>query len=263
MQTRFAGMTDTGLLREHNEDSFLLLPEYGTVAVADGMGGHRSGDVASQLAISTLSDFFSVVVGHDGTWPFPADPNLTEEENYVVTGLRLSNRRIFDRSLQKMADFGMGTTIVTAIFTKKADRVTIGHVGDSRCYRIRGAEITQMTRDHSLISDARHMAPWMTDEEVNQLPPNIITRALGIREDVTVDILTDDTAIGDVYLLCSDGLSGLVRDEQIHEIVTGAASLDEACKTLIDRANFFGGTDNITAILARVDEGDGVPSARR
>src|SRR4051812_40192531 len=256
MQTRFAGMTDTGLLREHNEDSLLLMPEYGIVAVADGMGGHRSGDVASQLAISTLSDFFSVVVGHDGTWPFPADPNLSEEENYVVTGLRLANRRIFDRSLRTMADFGMGTTIVAAMFTRTADKVAVGHVGDSRCYRIRGSEILQMTRDHSLISDARHMAPWMTAEEVSLLPPNVITRALGIREDVIVAIATEEARAGDVYLLCSDGLSGLVSDEQIHEIVTRAATLDEGCKVLIDRANFFGGTDNITAILARVEEGD-------
>ena len=263
MQTRFAGMTDTGLLREHNEDSFLLMPEYGIVAVADGMGGHRSGDVASQLAISTLSDFFEVVVGHDGTWPFPADPELSDEENYVITGLRLANRRIFDRSLRTMADFGMGTTIVTAMFTRSADQVTVGHVGDSRCYRLRGSEILQLTRDHSLISDARHMAPWMTDEEMSQLPPNVITRALGIREDVAVDIRTDDTALGDVYLLCSDGLSGLVTDEQIHEIVTRAESLDQACKDLIDRANFFGGTDNITAVLAKVEEGDHPPSARK
>jgi serine/threonine protein phosphatase PrpC len=254
MQPRFAGMTDTGLLREHNEDSLLILPEYSIVAVADGMGGHRSGDVASQLAISTLGDFFSVVVGRDGTWPFPADPKLTDEENYVVTGLRLANRRIFDRSLRTMADFGMGTTIVAAIFDRPAARVTIGHVGDSRCYRVRGAEILQMTRDHSLISDAKHMAPWMTEEEVSQLPPNVITRALGIREDVMVDILTEPTVEGDVYLLCSDGLSGLVSDELIHQIVTTAPSLEEACKTLIDRANFFGGTDNITAILARVEE---------
>ncbi|APR79698.1 Protein serine/threonine phosphatase PrpC, regulation of stationary phase [Minicystis rosea] len=239
-----------------------MLSEYGAVAVADGMGGHRSGDVASQLAISTLSDFFSLIVGRDGTWPFPADPDLTEEENYVVTGLRLANRRIFDRSLRTMADFGMGTTIVTAIFSKTADKVTIGHVGDSRCYRIRGADIVQMTRDHSLISDARHMAPWMTEEEVNQLPPNVITRALGIREDVMVDIHTEDTSLGDVYLLCSDGLSGLVSDEQIHEIVTKAATLEDACKTLIDRANFFGGTDNITAVLARVEEGDEIPAGR-
>lgn len=263
MQTRFAGMTDTGLLREHNEDSLLLMPEYGIVAVADGMGGHRSGDVASQLAISTLSDFFQVVVGRDGTWPFPADPELTDEENYVITSLRLANRRIFDRSLRTMADFGMGTTIVSAMFTRSADKVTVGHVGDSRCYRIRGGAILQLTRDHSLISDARHMAPWMTDEEMSQLPPNVITRALGIREDVAVDILTEDTALGDVYLLCSDGLSGLVSDEQIHEIIIRAPSLEAACKSLIERANSFGGTDNITAVLARVDEGEGPPSARK
>src|SRR3954466_15672048 len=197
MQTRFAGMTDVGLLREHNEDSLVLMPEYGIIAVADGMGGHRSGDVASQLAVSTLTDFFTVVVGRDGTWPFPADPNLTDEENYVLTGLRLANRRIFDRSLKTMADFGMGTTIVALVLSEDAKRITVGHVGDSRCYRVRGDEILQMTRDHSLISDARHMAPWMTEEEVSQLPPNVITRALGIREDVTVDLITDEARLGD------------------------------------------------------------------
>jgi protein phosphatase len=259
MQTRFAGMTDVGLLREHNEDSLVLLPEHGIAAVADGMGGHSSGDVASQLAVSTLIDFFTVIVGRDGTWPFPADPMLSDEENYIVTSLRLANRRIFDRSLRTMADFGMGTTIVAAIFTPEADRISVGHVGDSRCYRIRAGEIVQMTRDHSLISDARHMAPWMTAEEIKQLPPNVITRALGIREDVLVDLATEATAIGDVYLLCSDGLSGMMTDAQILETVTYTDDLDEACKTLIDRANFFGGTDNITAILIRVEEGPGRP----
>jgi serine/threonine protein phosphatase PrpC len=259
MQTRFAGMTDVGLLREHNEDSLVLMPDYGVVAVADGMGGHRSGDVASQLAVSTLTDFFTVVVGRDGTWPFPADPTLSDEENYIVTSLRLANRRIFDRSLRTMADFGMGTTIVAAIFTPESDRISVGHVGDSRCYRIRAGEIVQMTRDHSLVSDARHMAPWMTPEEIRQLPPNVITRALGIREDVLVDLATEATEAGDIYLLCSDGLSGMMTDEQILETVTRTPDLDEACKTLIDRANYFGGTDNITAVLARVDEGPGRP----
>jgi protein phosphatase len=255
MQTRFAGMTDTGLLREHNEDSFLMMADYGIVAVADGMGGHRSGDVASQLAVSTLSDFFTIVVGRDGTWPFPADPSLTDEENYIVTSLRLANRRIFDRSLRTMADFGMGTTIVAAIFNKQADKISVGHVGDSRCYRIRGNEILQMTRDHSLVSDAKHMAPWMTPAEVSQLPPNVITRALGIREDVMVDLVTEPTELGDVYVLCSDGLSGMVSDELIHEIVTTTPDLDEASRVLVDRANFYGGTDNITAVLARIEEG--------
>jgi protein phosphatase len=259
MRTVFAGMTDVGIVREHNEDSLLLMPDYRVVAVADGMGGHRSGDVASQLAVSTLSDFFSITVGHDGTWPFPADPNLTEEENYIVTGLRLANRRIFDRSLKRIADFGMGTTIVAAMFTRGADRVTVGHVGDSRCYRIRDSEILQLTRDHSLVSDALQMAPWMTDEEIKQLPQNVITRALGIREDVLVDLVTDETRLGDLYILCSDGLSGLVSDEQMHQIVTSTPSLDEACKLLIDRANFFGGTDNITAVLARVEPSENEP----
>lgn len=260
MRTVFAGMTDVGIVREHNEDSLLLMPDYRVVAVADGMGGHRSGDVASQLAVSTLSDFFSITVGHDGTWPFPADPNLTEEENYIVTGLRLANRRIFDRSLKRIADFGMGTTIVAAMFTREADRVTVGHVGDSRCYRIRDQEIMQLTRDHSLVSDALQMAPWMTDEEIRQLPQNVITRALGIREDVLVDLVTDETRLGDLYVLCSDGLSGLVSDEQMHQIVTSTPSLEEACKLLIDRANFFGGTDNITAVLARVEASEGEAS---
>jgi serine/threonine protein phosphatase PrpC len=256
MRTRFAGNTDVGLQRDHNEDSFLVMPEYRVAAVADGMGGHRSGDVASAMAVATLQDFFSMTVGRDGTWPFPADPNLTDEENYVVTGLRLANRRIFDRSLKTTADFGMGTTAVAALFGKGAERVTIGHVGDSRCYRLRGEEILQLTRDHSLISDAAYMAPWMSEEEVRQLPPNVITRALGIREDVLVDLVTDETRVGDVYLLCSDGLTGLVSDDQIHEVVVNAKDLEAACVTLIERANFFGGSDNITVVLAKVEAGE-------
>jgi protein phosphatase len=256
MRSRFAGLTDTGLLREHNEDSLLLLPEFRVCAVADGMGGHRSGDVASQLAVTTLADFFSITVGRDATWPFPVDPNLSEEENYIVTGLRLANRRIFDRSLRTVADFGMGTTIVSAMFNKTTEKVTVGHVGDSRCYRIRAGEIVQLTRDHSLISDAAHMAPWMTEEEIRQLPPNVITRALGIREEVLVDILTDETREGDVYLLCSDGLSGMVSDPELLEVVTKTKSLQECCQTLISRANLAGGADNITVVLARV-EADG------
>jgi protein phosphatase len=263
MQTRFAGASDTGLLREHNEDSLLLLPEYKLAAVADGMGGHRSGDVASQLAVRTLEDFFSLIVGRDGTWPFPADPRLTDEENYIVTGLRLANRRIFDRALKTTAELGMGTTIVALMFNKTAERMTVGHVGDSRCYRLRQGTIVQLTRDHSLVSDARHMAPWMTPEEMRQLPPNVITRALGIREDVMVDIATDKTLEGDKYLLCSDGLSGLVSDEQILETVTRASSLDDACKTLIDRANYLGGTDNITAVLAHVEAETAKPESSR
>lgn len=262
MRTRFAGKTDVGLQREHNEDSLLVMPQFRTAAVADGMGGHRSGDVASQLAVSTLADFLSVIVGKDGTWPFPADPRLSDEENAIITALRLANRRIFDRSLRTMEDFGMGTTIVALMFNADATRLTVGHVGDSRCYRVREGEIAQLTRDHSLVSDALQMAPWLSDEDVARLPPNVITRALGIREDVSVDYTTMDTREGDVFLLCSDGLSGPVSDEEIISIVMGEPDLDAACDALIAQANGAGGADNITVVLARVDAGDSEPRAR-
>jgi serine/threonine protein phosphatase PrpC len=242
MQTRFAGMTDTGLLREHNEDSLLLMPEYGIVAVADGMGGHRSGDVASQLAISTLSDFFQVVVGRDGTWPFPADPELSDEENYVITSLRLANRRIFDRSLRTMADFGMGTTIVAAMFTRGADKVTVGHVGDSRCYRLRGPELTQLTMDHTL-GNAGIQGP----------SAQVLSRAVGTEPDVEVDVVVEAPFPGDIYLLCSDGLSRSTNDDAIRDTLRTASDLDQACAALIDKAKAGGGRDNITAILVRVD----------
>lgn len=256
MRARFAALTDVGLQRDHNEDSLLVLPEFRVVAVADGMGGHRSGDVASELAVRTVEGFFRVTVGHDATWPFPADPSLTDEENCVVTGLRLANRRIFEHSCKTAVDCGMGTTIVAAIFAGESCRATIGHVGDSRCYRLRGDGIVQLTRDHSLISEAAHMAPWMTADEVRQLPSNVITRALGIREDVLVDIITDETQLGDVYLLCSDGLSGMVTDAEMLEIVSTSATLDEACARLVERANMAGGVDNVTVVLARVEDGD-------
>jgi serine/threonine protein phosphatase PrpC len=256
MRARFAGKTDVGLQREHNEDNLLVMPKFGVFAVADGMGGHRSGDVASQLAVSTLQDFFNITVRHDATWPFPANPELTDEENYLLTGLRLANRRIFDRSLKTMADFGMGTTIVAAMFGKRAKTIAVAHVGDSRAYRIRNGSIAQLTRDHSLISDAAHMAPWMTQEEVAQLPPNVITRALGIREDVLVDLLSEKTEVGDVYLLCSDGLSGMVTDDDMLTTVVEAEELGAAADKLVEKANMNGGVDNITVMLARVDDGD-------
>lgn len=274
MKTRFAGKTDVGLQREHNEDSLLVMDDMRVAAVADGMGGHRSGDVASQLAVSTLRDFFEITVRKDATWPFPANPDLSDEENFLVTGLRLANRRIFDRSLKAMNDFGMGTTIVAAMFSPGSRKVTVAHVGDSRAYRIRDGKMTQLTRDHSLVSDAAHMAPWLSEEEVAQLPPNVITRALGIREDVAVDLFTEDTKLGDVYLLCSDGLCGTLNDDQMRDVVLrhvrdtshvvtpeevaalGTEDLEKACAELVDRANYFGGPDNITVILCRLDEGE-------
>lgn len=257
MKPTIAGKTDIGRQRDLNEDSLVILPEFSMAAVADGLGGHRSGHLASQLAVSTLADFFMVTVRRDATWPFPYDEKLSDEENYLCTGLRLANRRIFDRSLKTITDFGMGTTCVALMFDEACEHVSVAHVGDSRCYRIRGGEIIQLTRDHSLVSDAMHVAPWMTEEEISQLPPNVITRALGIREEVQVDMLREESQAGDVYLLCSDGLTGMISDADIVALVQEHAltgPLEPACELLVQRANEAGGDDNVTVVLARLDD---------
>ncbi|HHH11635.1 MAG TPA: serine/threonine-protein phosphatase [Sorangium sp.] len=256
MRTEFAGKTDVGLLRDRNEDSFLVFPAYRFAAVADGMGGHLSGDVASSLAIGTLRQFYSNTVGPDRTWPFAYDNELTEEENCVVVGVRLANQHVFSRARRSQQESGMGTTIVAVMFSYDGSKVIVGHVGDSRCYRIRDGQITQLTSDHSLVSEVTEIAPWLSPDEVEQLPSNVITRALGMSADVVVDLLTTDTRAGDIYLLCSDGLNGMLSDVEILNAVNDCDDLDELCDQLVQRANDAGGNDNTTVVTVRVSEGD-------
>ena len=254
MRTRFAGKTHVGLLRDRNEDSFLLYPEFRFSAVADGMGGHLSGDVASKLAVATIRDFYVHTVGPDKTWPFPYDTELTEEENCIVAGVRLANQIVFRRASRSPQESGMGTTIVALMFTPDAKHVVVGHVGDSRCYRVRAGTITQLTSDHSLVSEVAEVAPWLSPEEVSQLPTNVITRALGMAPDVVVDLLTTETKGGDLYLLCSDGLNGMLSDGEILQVCAADLTPDEMCEQLIVAANAAGGNDNTTVVLVRVDE---------
>lgn len=260
LRVRFGGKSDVGRQRDDNEDAFLLLDEYCLAVVCDGLGGHRSGRVASELAVNTVRDFFIVTVRPDATWPFPYDDKLTDEENYLFTGLRLANRRIFDRSLKTLSDFGMGTTAVGVMFALESRELAIANVGDSRLYRIRGDVIEALTRDHSLVSDAMFAAPWMTQEEIAQLPPNVITRALGIREEVQIDVRREPLLAGDVYLLCSDGLSGQVPDAEVLEVVSfglkNRLDLDAIASALVDRANDAGGEDNVTVVLCQVVEAE-------
>jgi serine/threonine protein phosphatase PrpC len=240
-------------MRDRNEDSFLVFPRYRFAAVADGMGGHLSGDVASSLAIAALKEFYGNTVGPDRTWPYPYDNELTDEENCVVVGVRLANQHVFGRAKLAPAESGMGTTVVAVMFTPDARQVIVGHVGDSRCYRIREGRITQLTSDHSLVSEVTEIAPWLSEDEIRQLPSNYITRALGMAPDVVVDLLTTDTRPGDIYLLCSDGLNGMLGDQRILEIVTHDDDLDARCNELIDEANGAGGNDNTTVVMVRVE----------
>jgi len=250
-----AGLSDVGQQREHNEDSYCLLPEYELYLVADGMGGHKAGDVASKMATHSIASFFQATASEDATWPFHFDPHLSVEENRLVTGIKVANKKIFEASTRHREVQGMGTTVVGALFSKTHKKIYVAHVGDSRCYRIRDGEITLLTRDHSLVNDYLLVMPDMTQEQRDELPKNVITRALGMQDTVVVDLVPEHPHVGDVYLLCSDGLSGMVHDEAMRDaVVENAGDLEAAANRLIDMANRAGGEDNITAVLVAVTE---------
>jgi protein phosphatase len=249
------GISDVGLQREHNEDSFAVLGDHALCIVADGMGGHRAGDVASRLATEAIGEFFKKTANEDATWPFHFDPNLSDEENKLLTSIRLANRQIYEHSTRSQDLRGMGTTVVGALYSGRKNRMYLGHVGDSRAYRVRSGEIQQMTRDHSLVNDYLAAMPDMTDEQRSELPKNVITRALGMQDNVEVDLQSDECQPGDLYVLCSDGLSGMITDSEILAVLKECGkNLEDACRHLVTLANEHGGEDNITAVVIRVEE---------
>ena len=254
MRLTSAGRTHVGMKRAHNEDSLRLFREENLFIVADGMGGHASGEVASQMSVETLAEFFRATAEDDEvTWPYKMDKGRKYEENRVVTGIKLSNRKIFESASRDSKLKGMGTTICVLFFVNAG--CYVGHVGDSRVYRYRNGKLTQLTEDHSLLNDYIKMKN-LTPEEIEAFPhKNVIVRALGMKETVQVDVHHEVPETGDIYLLCSDGLSGMVNDDNINRILSDADSdLDKKAERLIDTANENGGTDNITVILARYDD---------
>ena len=252
MKLTSAGRTHVGMKRAHNEDSLRLFREENLFIVADGMGGHASGEVASQMSVETLAEFFRATSEDDEiTWPYKLDKGRKYEENRVITGIKLSNRRIHEAAARDAKLKGMGTTIVVTFFV--GDHCYIGHVGDSRVYRFRAGQLIQLTEDHSLLNDYIKMRQ-LTPEEIEAFPhKNVIVRALGMKDTVQVDIMHEAPQPGDVYLLCSDGLSGMVSDERMAEILRQGDDLDAHCERLIEAANEAGGTDNITLILVRFE----------
>lgn len=251
-----AGRSDVGLLREHNEDSFALLPAHELFIVADGMGGHRAGEVASQLATTTVTAFFDSTMREDATWPFHYDPALSVEENRLVTSIKVANRSIYEEGARAADHRGMGTTFVGLLVARQTNRVFVGHVGDSRCYRVRDGQITLLTQDHSLINEYIRTMPDLPAAQRDELPRNVITRALGMNDVVLVDLLADAARENDVYVLCSDGLSGMITDEEILDVVTRHEDPEVACRSLIAMANDHGGEDNITAVVIRLVDAD-------
>lgn len=252
MRVRFSGETNIGMKRKHNEDSFIL-PDFERLAVvADGMGGHASGEVASHMAVETVAAYMKSTQDQSTvTWPFKLDQGVRYETNRLVVSIKHANQRIYETAQRDEEKHGMGTTIVAALFSD--DRVLIAHVGDSRCYRLRRQQLLQLTEDHSLLNDYLRMKRLSGEEAGRFTQKNVIVRALGMKESVQVDTLVDIPQLHDIYLLCSDGLSGMVTDPQIAEILSDEPDLDDACERLIRAANEAGGTDNITCVLGRIE----------
>ena len=257
MNVTAAGLSDVGLQREHNEDSFCILAEHRLFVVADGMGGHRAGDIASRMATAEVKAFFDATsLDTDGTAsPHEEDSELDEQQNLLVSAVKLANQRIFQASIHNRSVQGMGTTIVGALFNRSERKIHIAHVGDSRAYCVRDGAITQLTRDHSLLNDYLLVMPNLTDAQKERLPSNVITRALGMQDAVAVDLCVERVKAGDIYVLCSDGLNGMVSDERILELVRSSdGDIEWASKALVAEANQNGGEDNITVVLVRIAE---------
>jgi len=253
--------TAIGARHTANEDAYGTDPDNGLWFVADGMGGHASGEVASQMAVQTVGEFF-IDTGADEeiTWPYKMAKDKNYEENRLVNAVKLANLRIFEASSADPRKKGMGTTLVGMYVANGG--CYLGHVGDSRIYRINLAgEMDQLTEDHSLLNDYIKMKN-LTAEEIEHFPhKNVIVRALGMKDNVQVDIARLEPTPGDLYMLCSDGLSGMVTDPDMNGLMQAylgstdngkADDVEGMCKSLIDAANANGGNDNVTAIAIKV-----------
>jgi PPM family protein phosphatase len=248
------GQTDVGRRRKLNEDNYLVDPEPNLYAVCDGMGGHNAGEVASKMAIETLAAF--IEKSHrekEITWPYGLDVNLSFDGNRLKTAIKLANKKVF-RAADNREDYtGMGTTVVAALVT--GNIMTIGSAGDSRCYLVREGKLTQLTRDDSWVSAALGEGILNSDEIDRHPLRNVITKAVGAKDTIELDVIEHRFVGGDVGLLCSDGLHAMLTDEQILEVVTPfPASLQEAAGKLIDAANEAGGKDNVSVVLLRYTE---------
>lgn len=257
-----AAKTDVGRKRQDNEDSFCVVPQLGLYVVADGMGGHAAGEVASRLAVETIREWMEKYLGGADVAVVgqPMD-TCSREANFLLSSIRLANRIIFDAAQGRREYRGMGTTLVSVLAVN--DTVALAHVGDSRIYRIRDGQIVQLSRDHSVVQQQVDRGIISPEEAHDSQYRHLITRALGLKDSVEVDLAEEPLLPGDILLLCSDGLSDLLEDEEILDIVREHADdLEKACQTLVDQANHKGGDDNITAMLIQARAGSdlaGIP----
>ncbi len=242
-----------GLRREENEDAYCVRKELGLFMVADGMGGHAAGEIASKMAVEVIEAFINDTRDADvnTTWPFPYDTTLTLEGNRLKAAFRLANRRLASAMESNDNLRGMATTAAAVLLGKGSP--VVAHVGDSRVYLWREGLLHQITQDHSWVSE-QVRAGILSENDARRHPwRNVVTRALAGGDDPQVDVAEIDVKTGDRLLLCSDGLSGVVPPERLEELAGQTKSLEEMCQALIDAANEAGGPDNITVAMLKVD----------
>ena len=245
----YSAATDAGKVRGNNEDSFLLAPELEIAIVADGMGGHNSGEVASSLGVKVTRDEFKVMTG-TGLKPKPYNDKYCLESNQLGFAVQLANSVIYEAGNSSTTSKGMGTTLTAAYF--KTPVLCLAHIGDSRAYLLRGGKMKQITEDHSLVME--HVRSGLLTKEQAEASPlqNILTRALGAQKTPAVDLVETELTEGDRILMCTDGLFKAVKEQDILGAINAQPDDKTACEALVATANANGGPDNITLIIGTV-----------
>jgi len=252
-QLTFVGQTDTGRVREHNEDTIATDPDVGLLVLADGMGGYNAGEVASGIAVKTITNLVREGLLREDLASIDRSTGLTRPSIVLRDAITRANKIIYQTARSQAECEGMGTTVVAALFYD--NRISIAHVGDSRLYRQRGSQIAQVTMDHSLLQELVDRGFYSPEEAQRAANKNYVTRALGVEPQVEVEVQEHPVDKGDIFILCSDGLSDMVEDEDIRlTISTFGANLDTVAKQLIQLANENGGRDNVSVVLAQANE---------
>ncbi len=245
---QFSFSTDPGLTRDNNEDSVVFDASTQLAVLADGMGGYNAGEVASGMATAFIKSEMSRWLSQAGKIS-----NAREVRRALEICVDNANRSIFNASNSNSQYTGMGTTLVVGVF--QDGRIMLGHIGDSRCYRLRGNEFSQITKDHSLLQEQIDAGLITPEQAATSLNKNLVTRALGVEDVVMLETNEHRSEVGDIYLMCSDGLSDMVSDEDIAAIMLVQEDLDTKAKALVDAANAGGGRDNISVLLIAAKDG--------
>lgn len=249
----FAQLSDTGRVREHNEDAIGTNADIGLMVLADGMGGYNAGEVASGIAVQIVTELATEAATREDRADIDAHSGLMRQSIILRDSVYRANKIIYQTAQSQTHCEGMGTTIVACMFFD--NKVSVAHVGDSRAYRLRGGSLEQITLDHSLLQELVDRGFYSAEEAQRSTNRNYVTRALGVEPTVEVEVHEYDVLPDDVYLLCSDGLPDMVEDEDIHlTIKTFNASLDVVSQQLVELANDHGGRDNVSVMLAQVLE---------